>query len=82
MEKTTTDLDAVATIGLDLGKHVFQVHAVDAADRVVVIRALRRKDVLVFFERLPSCLVGMDLRGGLGCVQLHLCRSSLDPDTA
>ncbi|CDX14874.1 hypothetical protein MPLB_1490070 [Mesorhizobium sp. ORS 3324] len=43
MEKTTIELNAVATIGLDLAKHVFQVHAVDAAGRVVMSRALRRK---------------------------------------
>jgi transposase len=63
MEKTTVDLDAIATIGLDLAKHVFQVHGVDAIGRVVVTRALRRKDVLAFFERLPSCLVGMEACG-------------------
>jgi transposase len=55
MEKNNTDLNTVATVGLDLAKHVFQVHAVDLAGRVVTNRALRRKDVLAFFERLPSC---------------------------
>src|SRR5690606_14566978 len=47
MEKTNADLNTVATIGLDLAKHVFQVHAVDAAGRAVTNRALRRKDVLI-----------------------------------
>ena len=46
MGNTTTDLSAVATVGLDLAKHVFQVHAVDAEGRIVTTRALRRKDVL------------------------------------
>lgn len=63
MEKTNADLNTVATIGLDLAKHVFQVHAVDAAGRAVTNRALRRKDVLAFFERLPSCLIGMEACG-------------------
>lgn len=54
---------SVATIGLDLAKHVFQVHAIDAAGRVVISRALRRKDVLAFFERLPLCLIGMEACG-------------------
>ncbi len=63
MDKTTTDLPAVAIVGLDLAKYVFQVHAVDAAGRVVMSRALRRKDVLAFFERLPSCLIGMEACG-------------------
>lgn len=62
MEKTDIELNA-ATVGLDLAKHVFQLHAVDAAGRVVMSRALRRKDVLAFFERLPSCLIGMEACG-------------------
>lgn len=63
MEKTDIELNSVVTVGLDLAKHVFQVHAVDAAGRVVMSRALRRKDVLAFFERLPSCLIGMEACG-------------------
>ena len=36
----------VTTIGIDLAKHVFQVHAVDAAGNVIVRKALRRAQVL------------------------------------
>src|SRR5947208_14895313 len=50
----------VATIGLDLAKHVFQVHGIDAAENVVVRKQLRRSQVLVFFKALPPCLVGME----------------------
>lgn len=50
----------VATIGLDLAKNVFQVHAVDAAGVVTQRRKLRRGDVLRFFASLPPCLVGME----------------------
>jgi transposase len=63
MDKNITDLSTVATVGLDLAKHVFQVHAVDVEGRRVATRALRRKDVLAFFERLPCCLVGMEACG-------------------
>src|SRR5215211_1851334 len=42
----------VSTIGLDLAKSVFQVHGIDAAGRVVVLRQLRRGEVLGFFARL------------------------------
>jgi hypothetical protein len=31
MGKSITDLSSVTTVGLDLAKHVFQVHCVDAA---------------------------------------------------
>jgi hypothetical protein len=35
----------VTTIGLDLAKHVFQIHGIDAAEEVVVRRQLRRSQV-------------------------------------
>ena len=33
MGKLITDLSSVTTVGLDLIKHVFQVHCVDASGR-------------------------------------------------
>jgi len=56
-------MEQITTIGLDLAKNVFQVHGVDAAGRVVVRKALRRAEVLRFFEQLPPCLVGMEACG-------------------
>src|SRR5262245_64835401 len=53
----------ITTIGLDLAKNVFQVHGVDATGQVVVRRSLRRAQMLPFFTRLPSCLVGMEACG-------------------
>ena len=53
----------VTTIGIDLAKHVFQVHAVDAAGKVIVRKALRRAQVLPFFTKLSPCLVGMEACG-------------------
>jgi transposase len=50
----------VATIGLDLAKHVFQIHGIDAAEKVVVRKQLRRSQVMAFFEALPPCLIGME----------------------
>ena len=50
----------VTTIGLDVAKHVFQVHGVDAAGQVVVRKRLRRAEVLGFFAKLPPCLIGME----------------------
>jgi transposase len=53
----------VTTIGLDLAKHVFQVHGVDAEGATVLRKQLRRAQVLAFFSRLPRCLVGMEACG-------------------
>ena len=50
----------VTTIGLDLAKHVFQVHGVDEAGHVVLKRRLRRAQVITYFASLPPCLIGME----------------------
>ena len=53
----------ITTIGVDLAKSVFQVHGVDATGQVVIRRSLRRAQMLPFFAKLPSCLVGMEACG-------------------
>ena len=40
----------VTTVGLDMAKNVFQVHAITAAGEVVVRRSLRRAQVIPFFS--------------------------------
>jgi transposase len=50
----------ITTIGLDIAKNVFQVHGIDAAEKVVVRKQLRRSQVIAFFKALPPCLVGME----------------------
>src|SRR5271155_105839 len=37
-----------------------EVHGIDAAERVVVRKQLRRGQMLAFFKALPPCLVGME----------------------
>src|SRR5882724_8662455 len=56
----------ITTIGLDIAKNVFQVHGIDAAEKVVVRKQLRRSKVIAFFEALPPCLVGME-----ACASAH-----------
>jgi transposase len=53
----------ITTIGLDLAKHVFQVHAVDADGRVLLRKSLRRAQLLPFFAKLPRCLIGIEACG-------------------
>src|SRR6188472_3296218 len=53
-------MQTVTTIGLDIAKSVFQVHGVDAAGQVLIRRQLKRRYVLAFFQKLPSCLVGVE----------------------
>ncbi len=47
-------MSEITTVGLDLAKQVFQVHAVDGAGQVVVRKTLRRGQVLTFFAGLPA----------------------------
>src|SRR3954452_13577856 len=53
-------MSEIKTIGLDLAKHVFQVHGVDAAGECVLRKRLRRSQVISFFAQLPRCLVGIE----------------------
>jgi hypothetical protein len=50
----------ITTIGVDLAKHVFQVHAVDADEATVLRKQLRRGQLLAFFSKLPPCVVGLE----------------------
>ncbi|MDE9586120.1 IS110 family transposase, partial [Citrobacter braakii] len=50
-------------IGLDLAKQVFQLHAVDHCERVVLRKTLRRSQMLTFFTRLEPCLIGIEACG-------------------
>jgi transposase len=56
----------ITTVGLDIAKNVFQVHGIDAAEKVVVRKQLRRSQVLAFFKALPPCLIGME-----ACASAH-----------
>ena len=53
-------MNEVSTIGLDLAKNVFQVHGVSDAGAVMVIKRLRRRQVIPFFKKLRCCLIGME----------------------
>lgn len=53
----------ISTIGLDLAKSIFQVHAVGEDGKAVVRKSLRRSQVLPFFRKLPPCLIGMEACG-------------------
>src|ERR1019366_2290677 len=50
----------ITTIGIDLAKTVFQVHAVDSDRATVIRKRLRRAEVLSFVSGLEPCLIGME----------------------
>ena len=59
-------MQAIATIGLDIAKSVFQVHGTDADGKVTVRRQLKRRYMLAFFEKLPPCMIGIE-----ACASAH-----------
>ncbi len=54
----------VTTIGLDIAKHVFQLHGVDEQGSVAFRRRLQREQVVPFFANRPACRVGVEACGG------------------
>ena len=53
-------MDTITRVGVDLAKNVIQIHAVDAAERVVARRAIARNRFLSWFANLKPCLVAME----------------------
>ena len=53
----------LTTVGIDLAKHVFQIHGVDERGKVVLRKQLKRSQVTAFFANLPACLIGMEACG-------------------
>lgn len=53
----------ITRIGIDLAKHVFQIHGVDRHGKVVVKKQLRRSQMLAYFGELPPTLIGMEACG-------------------
>ena len=64
----------VRTVGLDLAKNSFHVFCADDAGRCVESKALRRSQVLDYFEKLPGCVVAMETCTGAN----WWCRRLLD----
>jgi transposase len=53
----------IIRIGMDTSKDFFQLHGVDATERPVLRRKLRRNQVLAFFAKLPPTVIGMEACG-------------------
>ena len=54
----------ISRIGMDIAKHVFQVHGVDVHGQTLLRKKLRRGEVLGFFRGLGACEVGIEACGG------------------
>jgi hypothetical protein len=55
-------MQAITTIGLDIAKSVFQVHAIDAEGKVIIRRKLKCRYVLAFFQSCRPAWLDPGLR--------------------
>lgn len=51
-------------VGLDIAKHVIQLHMVDFHTGEMVDKQIKRDALLTFFANLEPCLIGMEACGG------------------
>jgi transposase len=54
----------IKRIGIDLAKHVFQLHGVDSHEQPVLKKKLKREQMLSYFRDIPPCLIGMEACSG------------------
>ena len=50
----------ITTLGMDVAKHSFSVHGVDAQGKVVLRKTMSRGKLVELLTQLPRCLVGME----------------------
>lgn len=53
----------ITTVGIDLAKNVFQIHAVNEHGKTVLKKQLKRDQIAEFFANLAPCLIGMEACG-------------------
>ena len=57
-------MEQATTIGLDIAKHVFQVHGADAAGHVLFRKRITRGKLLGFLAAQAPCVVAMEACAG------------------
>lgn len=53
----------ITTVGIDLAKHVFQIHGMDEQGKAMLKKQVKREQMAAFFVNLPPCLIGMEACG-------------------
>jgi transposase len=56
-------VEQISRIGMDTSKHFFQLHGVNAAEKVVLRKKLRRREMVAFFEALAPTVIGIEACG-------------------
>jgi transposase len=66
MTRTINRLEAVATIGIDIGKNTFHLVGLDRNGAIVLRQKPSRRQVEARLANMPPCLIGME-----PCVGTH-----------
>src|SRR5262249_15409811 len=66
MPHNTSRLEAVATIGIDIGKNTFHLVGLDRNGAIVLRQKLSRRQIEARLANTPPCLIGME-----ACVGAH-----------
>src|ERR1700741_4240173 len=61
---TEASMEKATTIGVDIAKHVFQVHGADAAGHVLFRKRITRVKLLGFLEAQTRCVIAMEACAG------------------
>ena len=59
MPRKTTSPEAVATIGIDIGKNTFHLIGLNKMGAVVLCQKLSRGQIDTRLANMPPCLIGM-----------------------
>src|SRR5438445_13632385 len=66
MPRKSNRLEAVATLGIDIGKNTFHVVGLDRKGAIVLRQKWSRGQVEARLANIPACLIGME-----ACVGAH-----------
>lgn len=58
-------VEQITRIGMNTSQNVFQLHDVDAAERLVLRKRLTRREMIRFFEKLQPTVVAIEACGSV-----------------
>jgi transposase len=56
-------VEQISRVGMDTSKHFFQLHGVNSAEKVILRKKLRRKEMVEFFKALAPTVIGIEACG-------------------
>jgi transposase len=54
----------VTTLGIDLAKNVFSIHAIDEAGQVMIRKTVTRARLTAIVAQWPACIIGLEACSG------------------